>query len=129
MNKILMFLILTMMLLLTSCSSDDNGLDSNDKDAYTEYVSHTVIQRDSKMYSQFLYNVKSVTTNQLKGYLELTTVEDKKYKSEDFSVSPGGVTSVTVLVEGQVSDVDFIRDRKLYVRPVIAFVDPLLPIK
>ena len=128
MNKILMSMIM-MMLLLVSCSSDDNGLKSNDKDAYTEYVSHTVIQRDSKRYSQFMYNVKSVTTNQLKGYLELTTVEDKKYKSEDFSVSPGGVTSVKVLVEGQVSDVGFIKDRKLYVRPVIAFVDPLLPIK
>ncbi|WP_025124065.1 hypothetical protein [Myroides odoratimimus] len=129
MNKILMFLILTMMLLLTSCSSDDNGLDSNDKDAYTEYVGHTVIQRDSKMYTQFTYNVKSVTTNQLKGYLELTTEEGKKFKSEDFNVSPGGVISATVLVEGQVSDVGFIKDRKLYVRPVMTIVDPLLPIK
>ncbi len=118
-----------MMLLLVSCSSDDNELKSNDKDAYTEYVNHSVVQRDSKRYSQFVYNVKSVTTNQLKGYLELTTVEGKKSKSEDFNVSPGGVTTVTVLVEGQVSDVGFIKDRKLYVRPVIAFVDPLLPIK
>ncbi|GAQ15092.1 hypothetical protein MODO_2788 [Myroides odoratimimus] len=118
-----------MMLLLVSCSSDDNELKSNDKDAYTEYVNHSVVQRDSKRYSQFVYNVKSVTTNQLKGYLELTTVEGKKFKSEDFNVSPGGVTTVTVLVEGQVSDVGFIKDRKLYVRPVIAFVDPLLPIK
>ncbi|ALU25115.1 hypothetical protein HMPREF9714_03156 [Myroides odoratimimus CCUG 12901] len=128
MNKILMSMII-MMLLLVSCSSDDNELKSNDKDAYTEYVNHSVVQRDSKRYSQFVYNVKSVTTNQLKGYLELTTVEGKKFKSEDFNVSPGGVTTVTVLVEGQVSDVGFIKDRKLYVRPVIAFVDPLLPIK